>query len=144
MGVFLTYILEFSWGGGGCSWPRSRKFLVRLSQFVRLIYLRYERANSFELLALQGLVHRYLAYQNFYASVKMLNFWCEFFFGNSAGKVNIGNELWKSATKRWLLKAKEKRIWKVTEKIYKWKKPLNFICHQILILKIPLKFVMIF
>ena len=110
MGVFLTYILEFSWGGGGCSWPRSRKFLVRLSQFVRLIYLRYERANSFELLALQGLVHRYLAYQNFYASVKMLNFWCDFFLEIQREKVDIGKELWKSVTKRWLLKTKEKNL----------------------------------
>ena len=110
VGVFLTYILEFSWGGGGCSWPRSRKFLVRLSQFVRLIYLRYERANSFELLALQGLVHRYLAYQNFYASVKMLNFWCDFFLEIQREKVDIGKELWKSVTKRWLLKTKEKNL----------------------------------
>ena len=37
-------------------------------------------------------------------------FGVNFLFGNSAGKVNIGNELWKSATKRWLLKTKEKNL----------------------------------
>ena len=50
----------------------------------------------------------------------------------------------KISDKKVTSKNKGKKIWKVTEKHYKWKKPLNHICHKILILKIPLKFVMIF
>ena len=92
----------------------------------------------------QTLGHRYLTNQNFYVSVKMLNFWCEFSFWKFYRKSQRTKRIMKISDKKVTSKNKGKKIWKVPEKNYKWKKPLNFICHWILILKIPLKFVMIF
>ena len=37
----------------------------------------------------QSLSHRFLTYQNIYTSVKMLNFWCDFFGDSAAEKVKI-------------------------------------------------------
>ena len=86
-------------------------------------------------------MHRYLTYQNFYASVKMLNFWCEFSFWKFSGKSQL---IIRISDKNVTSKNKGKKSEKSLKKITKWKKLLKFICHGILLSKIPLKFVIIF
>ena len=73
---------------------------------------------------------RYLTYQNFYASVKMLNFWCENFF------LEIQREKWTLETnhenqrqKKVTSKTKGKKSVKSLKKITKRKNPLKFICY---------------
>ena len=93
----------------------------------------------------QYLVHRYLTYQNFYTSVKMLNFWCEnLFLENQREKVDFVKDFKKSATKWLLLKTKGEKSVKSLTKIAKLKKMFKFICYWLLISKILLKFLTIF
>ena len=43
-----------------------------------------------------SLDHRYLTYQNFHASVKMLNFWCEILFWKFSGKKRTMEKIYEN------------------------------------------------
>ena len=89
--------------------------------------------------------HRYLTYQNFYTSVKMLNFWCEnLFLENQREKVVFVNFFLKISDKMVTSKNKEGKSVKSLTKITKWKKMFKFMCYSASISKIPLKFLAIF
>ena len=66
---------------------------------------------------LLGLLHRYLTYQNFYASVKMLNFWCEFSFWKFSGKSQQRKQIMKISDKKVTSKNKGKKSEKSLKKI---------------------------
>ena len=55
-----------------------------------------------------------------------VNFLLRIVFGNSAGKSGLRKNLWKSATKRWLLKTKGEKSEK-SLKNYKMEKAVKFI-----------------
>ena len=63
------------------------------------------------------LVHRYLTYQNFYVSVKMLNFWCEFSFWKFSGKSQHRKRIMKISDKKVTSKNKGKKSEKSLKKI---------------------------